>query len=47
VLYRGASNTAWEARRFPSAAELEEVPYLEHVFHHGEADVFALRLACG
>jgi hypothetical protein len=45
-VYRGARESAWDARQFPPLETLRASPSLEEVFSSGEAVVFRTRLAC-
>lgn len=45
-VFRGAAQTVYEPRSFPSLAELRRSPALEEVFASGEAAVFRLHLTC-
>jgi hypothetical protein len=45
-VYRGSRASEWDARRFPSLAELRASPSLEEVYSSGEAVVFRTRLRC-
>ena len=45
-VYRGAKNSGWQQRSFPSLAELRAASGLQEVFASGEAVVFKTRLDC-
>jgi hypothetical protein len=45
-VYRGAHESQWEPRHFPSLDELRASPALEEVFTSGEAAIFRVLLPC-